>query len=96
LSFSCEAETDIEQIGDFIAKDSPRRACSFIRELRSSCYALSDMADSFPLVSRYERHSHSRRMRGNYLIFYRVDNDRVWIIRILYGVSDYAGILFED
>jgi len=96
VEFSNESENDLEQIGDFIAKDNPRRAYSFMRELRSKCEALADMADSFPLVPRYERHGYRRRVHGNYLIFYRADDDRVWIVRILYGAMDYAAILFED
>ena len=33
-SFSPMAELDLEEIADFIARDNPRRALSFIRELR--------------------------------------------------------------
>lgn len=96
VEFSNEAENDLEQIGDFIAKDNPRRAYSFIRELRGKCETLADMADSFPLVPRYEQHGYRRRVHGNYLIFYRIDDDEVWIVRILHGATDYAPILFED
>jgi len=67
VEFSNESENDLEQIGDFIAKDNPRRAYSFMRELRSKCEALADMADSFPLVPRYERQGYRRRVHGNYL-----------------------------
>jgi toxin ParE1/3/4 len=35
LEFSNEAESDLEQIADYIAADDPRRALSFVRELRS-------------------------------------------------------------
>jgi toxin ParE1/3/4 len=31
---SNQAETDLEEIGDYIAADSPARAVSFVRELR--------------------------------------------------------------
>jgi toxin ParE1/3/4 len=96
VEFSNESENALEQIGDFIAKHNPRRAYSFMRELCSKCEALADMADSFPLVPRYERHGYRRRVHRNYLIFYRADDDRVWIVRILHGSMDYAAILFED
>jgi len=94
--FSNEAENDLELIGDFIAKDNPRRAYTFIQELRGKCEALADMAASFPLVPRYERYGFRRRVHGEYLIFYWVNDDQVWIVRILHGAIDYAAILFED
>jgi len=96
VEFSKAAELDLEQIGDFIAQDNPRRAFSFICELRDKCEALTDLANSFPLVPRYERYGFRRRVHGNYLIFYRVADDRVSIIRILHGAMDYVDILFED
>ena len=37
LEFTSEAEGDLEQIADYIAEHNPRRALSFIRELRSRC-----------------------------------------------------------
>lgn len=96
VEFSHAAENDLEQIGDFIAQDNPRRAYSFILELRSKCEALVELAGSFPLVPRYERHGYRRRVHGNYLIFYRIDNDRVSIVRILNGAMDYAELLFAE
>ncbi|SES65575.1 type II toxin-antitoxin system RelE/ParE family toxin [[Clostridium] polysaccharolyticum] len=33
---------------------------------------------------------------GNYLIFYRVDQQKVYIDRILYGKRDFIHILFPD
>ncbi len=32
---------------------------------------------------------------GNYLIFYKVDNEYVSIYRILYGRRDYLKIIFD-
>ncbi|MEL4073443.1 type II toxin-antitoxin system RelE/ParE family toxin [Ochrobactrum sp. GPK 3] len=58
--------------------------------------SLADIADSFPLVRHYERHGYRRRVHGNYLIFYWVGDDQVWIVRNLHGAMDYASILFED
>ena len=33
---------------------------------------------------------------GNYLIFYKADNEYVSIYRILYGKRDYLKIIFDD
>ncbi|WFU12358.1 type II toxin-antitoxin system RelE/ParE family toxin (plasmid) [Rhizobium sp. CB3090] len=96
VEFSTEAESDLFQIADFIAQDNPRPALSFVQELRSKCFALADSPLSFPLVPRHERHRIRRRVYGNYLIFYRVDGERVVIVHVLHGAMDYAAILFES
>jgi toxin ParE1/3/4 len=37
LSFSPRAAIDLEEIGDYIARDNPRRALSFLDELEEEC-----------------------------------------------------------
>lgn len=96
LELSSEAESDLEQIADYIAQDNPRRALSFIRELRSKCEDLVDNPNSFALVPRYERHGIRRRVHGNYLIFYRVETAKVVIVHVLHGATDYSAILFGE
>lgn len=96
LEFSSEAENDLEQIADYIARDNPRRALSFVQELRSKCEGLVDNPNGFALVPRYERHGIRRRIHGNYLIFYRVETAKVVIVHVLHGATDYGTILFGD
>lgn len=95
VEFSDEAESDLEQIADHIAQDNPRRALSFVQELRGKAEALAATPLAFPLVSRYESHGIRRRVHGNYLIFYRSDESRVVILHVLNGAMDYAAIVFE-
>jgi plasmid stabilization system protein ParE len=91
------AETELEAIGDYIARDNPRRAVSFVRELRDKCLGLADMTLAFPLVPRYEDRGVRHRVYGNYQIFYRVVGqpaERIDIIHVLHGARNYASILF--
>jgi plasmid stabilization system protein ParE len=94
LVITDEAETDLEHIGEWIAQDSPERAVTFIRELRSRCEALTDMAFAYPLVPEYEHTGIRRRAYGDYLIFYRVVDKTVEVFHVLHGARDYARILF--
>jgi toxin ParE1/3/4 len=96
VRLTSEAEHDLERIADNIAKDNPSRALSFVLELSDKCLSLAEMHQAFPLVLRYEEHGIRRRVHGNYLIFYRVEADRVVIIHVLHGAMDYVGILFAD
>lgn len=91
---SDKAESDIESIGDHIAKNDPGRAATFVRELRKQCEELADMPRAFSLVPRYEHHGVRRRVYGNYLIFYYVEAERVVVLHVLHGAMDYAAILF--
>jgi toxin ParE1/3/4 len=88
------AEADLERIGDAIAQDNPRRAVSFVRELRQRCEQLADVPKGFPLVPRHEQTGVCRRVHGNYLIFYRVGGDIVEVIHVVHGAMDYEPLLF--
>ncbi len=91
-----EAEADLERVGDWIAQDNPRRAISFVRELRRSCLGLAKNPRRFQLVKRYASRGVRRRAHGQYLIFSRVDADAVRVVRIINGARDYEALLFGD
>ena len=68
VRLSVEAELDLEAIGDFIARDDPSRALSFLQELREKWLGLAEMPQRFPLVPRYEATGVRRRAHGGYLM----------------------------
>ena len=45
---------------------------------------------------RLEKHGVRRRLHGNYLIFYRIEADRLVVLHVLHGARDYGAILFPD
>lgn len=94
--FTAEAEADLERVGDFIARDNPRRAVSFVTELVERCLQLADIPEGFQLVPRHASSGIRRRPHGSYLIFYRVDGGRIEILHILSGVRDWESLLFPD
>jgi plasmid stabilization system protein ParE len=48
LAVSPRAARDLEDIGDYIARDNPARAVSFISELRLACVAIAANPQGFP------------------------------------------------
>jgi len=93
---SAAASAELEAIGDFIAKDNPARALTFVLELREACETLVDAPERFARVPRYEHLGIRRRVHGNYLIFYRTGRDVVEVLHVLHGARDYESILFPE
>lgn len=82
--FSRKSEIDLAVIGEFIAGDNPRRALSFVRELR----AKAARAATDPRL--YAVHGEltvtvRRIVHGNYSIYYSVRDDGVQIERIMHA-----------
>jgi toxin ParE1/3/4 len=94
--FSAEARGDLLRIGDLIAADSPRRALDFVRKLRTQAQKLELMPLAFPVLPRFEHTGIRRRVFRDYLIFYQVEADRVFIVHILHGAQDYETLLFPE
>ncbi len=90
-----EAEVDLERIGDAIAGESPRRAVTFVAEIREKCESLAATPKLFPVIRRYSRVAIRRRVHGNYLIFYRIARNVVVVLRILHGAMNYEEVLFR-
>lgn len=96
VALTAEAERDLEDIGDHIARDNPQAAVSFVRELRAKCLDLATFPRRFAVVPRYEEHGLRHRAHGDFLIFYRVEAERVVVIHVLHGAMDYGAILFPS
>jgi toxin ParE1/3/4 len=90
------AKADLREIAFFIARDNKVRAQSFVSELRARALDTGNMPRAFPLVPRYEHHGIRRRPHRDYLIFYRIEDQRISIIRILHGARDYEALLFRE
>jgi toxin ParE1/3/4 len=85
--FTATAERDIEEIGDYIARDNPARAVSFIEELTEKCHRLVEHPAVAPL--RPEFGDGVRMMPfGRYLIFYSFGTDELIIIRVIHGARN--------
>ncbi len=93
VSFSDEADRDLEYIADLIALESPRRARSFTRELVVSARQIGRLPRGYEVIVERGSESIRRKVFGAYLIFYRVGEDGVVILRILHGARDYERIL---
>ena len=91
--FSPLAETDLVEIGIYIARDNPKRALSFIDELEIKCEALGEFPGTG--VMRQDVAADLRMLpHASYLIFYRVGTGQITILHVLNGAMDVEAILF--
>lgn len=93
---SANAEADLEEIGDWIARDNPIRAASFVRELREACLSLAEMPRAFPVVPHRPNSGIRRKPYRSYLIYYSAGKDRVEILHVLHGARDTDPIIFPE
>ena len=96
VDFSDQAEADLEAIGDHIAMDNPRRARTFIKELRFACKKIGDMPRGYQLVPRHEATGIRRSVHCKYLIFYHIVSGRIEILHVLHGAMDIDAVLFPQ
>jgi plasmid stabilization system protein ParE len=98
IDISPEAGRDIEDITDYISTHlhNPLAAIALYKEIYNKILKLSD----FPDIGAKLRSEHipDKKYRyiicGNYYIFYRHEEDTVFIIRVLYKRRDFMTILF--
>lgn len=94
------ATEDLIEIRDYITKEleNPTAAIKVVRKIIKSYEKLKE----FPMMgadlsAKVEVKTDFRYLvSGNYIIFYRTDDEYVSIYRILYAGRDYLKILFQD
>lgn len=100
LRYSSQSRRDLEEIWDYIATElqNSSAAVRIVSAIMDSVDQLADFAEmGAPLSSIVNVESDYRFLvNGNYLTFYRVHGDEVYVDRILYGRRDYLRILFGD
>jgi toxin ParE1/3/4 len=93
LLFTPEAVFDLKSICNWIARDNPERAATFVDELEASCADILLFPEKYQLAVRFERQGLRRKVHGNYSIFYRIKPDAVEVIHILHGARDFTELL---
>lgn len=93
VRFAGPANVDLEEIGDWIAQEDPLRAATFIADLRRASAALSRHPRRYPIASPVAAAGIRKKVYRRYLIFYRVQEQEVQILRIIHGSRDWAALL---
>lgn len=94
LIFSPVAVADLDEIADYIARDNPIRAVSFVAELETRCRGIAEAPELYPLRPdlalgiRMAAH-------GRYLLLYRdlMAENIVRIERVLHSARNIPRLL---
>ncbi len=87
LRFTSMAVSDLEEIGDYIARDNPARAESFVVELRKQCEKIARNPLGYRARPEIAEGIRTCAFR-HYLILFRTEGDEVLIVRMLHGAMD--------
>ena len=100
LRVSPEAANDLREIRKYIAGqlDATASAQKLVSHILQSMRRLADFPKSGPTLSSVLDVETDYRFQvcGNYLIFYRLEQQTVYIVRILYGKRNYMKLLFGE
>jgi toxin ParE1/3/4 len=92
LLLAPKAAADLEEIAEYIARDNPARAASFVAELQAKCQTIFAAPKIFPARSDL---APGLRMavHGRYLVFFREcrGQNAVRIERVLHGARRLPG-----
>jgi addiction module RelE/StbE family toxin len=85
LKWAHAAKADLKGIKDYIARDSPHVAESFVRQIRERCNRVASFPFAAPMVGEYPD-EHLREMyHGSYRIIYKIEASRIVILRVVHG-----------
>ena len=100
IHYSHESLIDLIDIERYITEDlaSPKAAKNTVKKITRKVRLLKKHAELGARLSSIIDIETDYRflVSGNYLSFYRIDGNDIYIIRILYGGRDYVSILFDN
>ena len=89
------AAADLRSIGDYIGRESLEQAAKVVSGLRRTCATLAEASLRFPLAPRLGE-GVRRAARPPYVIFHRIRDDVVEVLRIIHAARDYEHLPLSD
>ena len=100
IHYSPESRRDLDDIWDYIVSELQNRSAAerVIDRIMDAVDPLKNFAEMGTSLSSIADIGTDYRflVSGNYMVFYRVQGNDVYIDRVLYGRSDYMSVLFKD
>jgi addiction module RelE/StbE family toxin len=92
VTWTESAWIDLEEVADYIAKDSPHYARAFVREVRDAARSLTDLAKRGRLVPEFNDPSIRELFVRSYRLIYQVMGQTVYIVGFIHGARDLLAL----
>jgi plasmid stabilization system protein ParE len=89
IIWSENAVQDIEQISEFISKDSSDRAALFVGRLIDVTEKLSQYPNSGRIIPEVKKEEYREVIYGAYRIMYKLEPNQVLILAVIHSARDW-------
>ena len=84
------AVADLDAAADYISKDSPAYAASFVLQSLKAARSLGDLPERGRVVPEFKREDIREIFVFNYRLIYRIDELRVSVLAFIHGRRDFS------
>ena len=88
VTWTESAWIDLEEVADYIAKDSPHYAGAFIREVRDAARSLAYLAERGRIVPEFNDPLIRELIVKTYRLIYQVTERTTYILGFIHGARD--------
>jgi toxin ParE1/3/4 len=92
VTWTESAWIDLEEVADYIDKDSPHYAGAFVREVRDAARSLAYLAERGRTVPEFNDPSIRELFVRSYRLIYQVTGQTVYIVGFIHGARDLAAL----
>lgn len=96
VHWSLTAGNDLQDIEDFIARDSVLHAITFVDRLVESSDILLKNPHIGRIVPEFNRSDLREVLFGNYRIVYLLKDDEIFILRVVHGARDLLALVRRE
>lgn len=95
LRIARQAYADMDAVAEFIRRDNPLRAETYINEIAERIELIGEQPLACPERAEWMPGLRSA-VHGRYLILFSCDDEEVAVLRVLHGAQDIAAIFKGD
>jgi plasmid stabilization system protein ParE len=88
IKWTQSAWNDLEAAADYISKDSPRYAASFVQEVRDAARSLNTLAFRGRVVPEFNDTNIRELFLESYRLIYQITAQQIYVLGLIHGARD--------
>ncbi|MCX5894377.1 MAG: type II toxin-antitoxin system RelE/ParE family toxin [Proteobacteria bacterium] len=88
INWTQSAWNDLEAAADYISKDSPRYAASFVQEVRDAARSLNTLAFRGRIVPEFNDTNIRELFLKSYRLIYQITAQQIYVLGLIHGARD--------